>query len=110
MKQLILRLIEHAGYVVLKMPDYSRMQAYLARLQGRPPYAAHDAERKLIEAEREFRLVRNRDERDLEKARAETWQFRMQAREYHDQLVQALDDIRRLKIGVEDVPRSTTKC
>jgi phage shock protein A len=43
-------------------------------------------------------------ERELEHARAETQQVRAQAKEYHDRLSQALDDIRRLNIRVEEVP------
>jgi Macrocin-O-methyltransferase (TylF) len=75
--------------------------------------------RKLVEADHEFRLGRERDARELEAARAETWDLnvlaaelrnqldraRQQQTEQHDLLSCTLDENRRLKIRVEEVPQ-----
>jgi Macrocin-O-methyltransferase (TylF) len=56
------------------------------------------------EADREFRLGRERDARELEASRAETWAIREAKRELHDRLAQTLDENRRLKIRLEEAP------
>lgn len=81
-KHFILRLLERAGYVVQKATDYAQAQRDIARLLA--------AERKLAQADHDFRLGRDRDSRELEQARSESWQL-------HERLATALDEIRRLK-------------
>jgi hypothetical protein len=102
-KQRILRLFERAGYVVTKVADHRLHEKAVAELAaeraslakelelGRS--AAHEAARKLYEAarklsdaEREFRLGRARDTRELEASRAETWELRMRGVELQRQL------------------------
>ena len=90
MKYLILKLLERAGYVVQRAADYAQAQRDIARLVA--------VERKLAQADQDFRLGRDRDSRELEQARSESWQL-------HERLAATLDEIRRLKIRVGDVPK-----
>jgi hypothetical protein len=53
------------------------------------------AERKLIEADRNFRLGRERDAREVERARLETWEAREQIRALQERL---------LSVGQEPTP------
>ena len=109
-KKRILLLIERAGYVVVKRADHDRREQLISELETELTRRAERvgelekvraaltkeldrvdlAERRLAEADREFRLGRERDARGLEAARAETWQFRVLAAE----LRQQLDDLR----------------
>jgi O-methyltransferase len=142
-KRGILWLVQRAGYVITKVADNDQREQLFrtveADLQQRAEVASRlesaneglredlDQERnrtlvavqKLAEADREFRLARERDRRELETARAETWEFREQAAdlqrkwdslhqergELTNRLNQSLDDNRRLKIRVEEVPQ-----
>jgi O-methyltransferase len=110
-KKRILQFIERVGYVVIKAADHQQREQLVAdhRL----------ATRKLVDTDREFRLGRERDARELEAARAETWELkvlaaelqnqldhiRQQRTEQNDLLSHSLDEIRRLKIRVEEVPQ-----
>ena len=91
-KQHILRLIERAGYVVTKTADQERREQFIADLQaeltqrGERVAELEQARRKFVEADRDFRLGRERDARALEAARAETWQLKGLAAELQREL------------------------
>ena len=97
MKKYILRLIERAGYVVTKIADHQRREHLIAGLQAERTRRAErvigleKATRKLVEADRDFRLGRERDARELEAARAETWRLKERVAE----LRRELDGLRR---------------
>jgi hypothetical protein len=99
-KKRILRLIERAGYVVTKVADHHRreqliseriaqlekVRAALAKELDQQRDRALLAARKLSEIDCECRLGRERDARELETARAETWELRVVAAELQHQL------------------------
>jgi hypothetical protein len=92
MKKYILRLIERAGYVVTKIADQERRAHLVAGLQAELTRRAkrvielENATRKLVEAGRDLRLGRERDARELEAARAETWQLKESVAELRREL------------------------
>lgn len=94
-KQRILRLVERAGYVVTKIPDQHAAELRFAELvdaYDRACAAELETARTLAEADREFRLGRERDARELESARGETWAFRSAARDLQQQLAQVREE------------------
>ena len=88
----ILRIIESAGYVVIKVADHRHREqlvaerAKLAKELDLERGRAREAARKLSEADHAFRLGRARDASELEAARVETWEQRMRAAELQRQL------------------------
>ena len=88
----ILRMIESAGYVVIKVADHRHREqlvaerAKLAKELDLERGRAREAARKLSEADHAFRLGRARDASELEAARVETWEQRMRAAELQRQL------------------------
>jgi hypothetical protein len=95
-KQRILRLIERAGYVVTKVADRDQREQFISELEAelarRAERVAQLEEvraalaRKLSETDCAFRLGRERDARELEAARTETWELRVLAAELRQQL------------------------
>jgi hypothetical protein len=88
----ILRMIESAGYVVIKVADHRHREqlvaerAKLAKELDLERGRAREAARKLSEADHAFRLGRARDASELEAARVETWEQRMRTAELQRQL------------------------
>ena len=82
-----MRIIESAGYVVIKVADHRHREqlvaerAKLAKELDLERGRAREAARKLSEADHAFRLGRARDASELEAARVETWEQRMHAAE-----------------------------
>jgi len=127
-KRIILGLIERCGYVVLKIPHYRCLQSAFAEAEDRRAEAEgrrrvaeaevaeaegrvtqfgekmQQVERELANTNLEFRRGRERDTRELEEARAETWRLTERSRDFERQLSEALDEIRRLKIRIEEIP------
>jgi transposase len=97
-KKIILSAVGRAGYVVLKTSANRSREEHVARLETekeellqaehRARTAELEAVRKLASVNREFRLGRERDARELENARAETWAARENARQLERQLDQ----------------------
>jgi chromosome segregation ATPase len=104
-KKVILSAVERAGYVVYKTSANRSREEHVARLkehvvrletqkekllqaEHRARTAEFEAVRKLASADREFRLGRERDARELENARAETWAAQENARQLERQLDQ----------------------
>jgi hypothetical protein len=88
-KQRILRLVERAGYHIIKVAEDGQRERLIAELE-----AELDLQRdrvlaltqKLAGADRDFRLGRARDARELEAARAENWELRMHAAKLQQEL------------------------
>jgi hypothetical protein len=77
-KQLVLRLIDRQGYVLLKKADFDRLRAdaWLADTGG-----VWAIEKARTELNREVRLAQERSAQELERARAENWEMRKRVEE-----------------------------